>query len=107
MEDKPAVKNKYETNLGKIECDDLRCIIHDFRLPPRSGPLKMGPIVCPKILVRNYHYLLCNNPEECSSHKLYYVIQYIDQQLYIIKFNIVLYYVHLLVNILNIRRCTV
>jgi len=29
---------------------------------------KMGPTGCPKTLVRNYHYLLCNNPEERSSH---------------------------------------
>jgi len=28
----------------------------------------MGPISCPKTLVRNYHYSLHNNPEECSSH---------------------------------------
>ena len=26
----------------------------------------MGPIVRPKMSVRNYHYLLCNNPEEHS-----------------------------------------
>ena len=25
------------------------------------------PIVCPKTSVRNYSYLLCNSPEECSS----------------------------------------
>jgi hypothetical protein len=27
----------------------------------------MGPIGCPKTLVRNYGYLLCNSPEERSS----------------------------------------
>jgi len=32
-----------------------------------SWPLKMGPIVCPETSVRNYHYLLRNNPEERSS----------------------------------------
>jgi hypothetical protein len=29
--------------------------------------LKMGPIGCSET-VRNHHYLLCNNPEECSCH---------------------------------------
>jgi len=24
----------------------------------------VGPISCPERLVRNYHYTLCNNPEE-------------------------------------------
>ena len=33
--------------------------------------LKIGPIGCPKMSVRNYHYSLCNNPEECSSHLLH------------------------------------
>jgi hypothetical protein len=55
--------------------------MHDFRLPPWSGPLKMRPIGCPEMLVRNYHYLLCNNLEECSSHKMYYIIWYTEQQL--------------------------
>ena len=37
-----------------------------------SRPLKMGPIGCPEMSVRNYHYSLRNNSEECSSqiHKL-------------------------------------
>jgi len=30
----------------------------------------MGPIGCPETSVRNYHYLLRNNPEERSSHLL-------------------------------------
>ena len=40
---------------------------------PREGPypnyhsILLGPIVYPKTLVRNYHYSLRNNPEECSS----------------------------------------
>jgi len=29
----------------------------------------MGPIVCPETSVRNYHYLLRNNPEENSSQR--------------------------------------
>jgi hypothetical protein len=33
--------------------------------------LKKEPIGCPVMLVRNYHYLLNNNPEECSSHLLH------------------------------------
>jgi len=33
--------------------------------------LKMGPIGCPETSVRNYHYSLCNNPEERSSHLLH------------------------------------
>ena len=32
-----------------------------------SWPLKMGPIGCPEPYIRNYHYSLCNNPEEQSS----------------------------------------
>jgi hypothetical protein len=31
---------------------------------------KMGPIGCPETSVRNYHYPLRNNPEECSYHLL-------------------------------------
>jgi hypothetical protein len=30
----------------------------------------MGPIGCPEVPVRNYHYSLGNNPEECSYHLL-------------------------------------
>jgi len=30
----------------------------------------LGPIGCPKILVRNYHYMLCNIPEERRSYLL-------------------------------------
>jgi hypothetical protein len=32
-----------------------------------SWTMKMGPIGCPEMSVRNYHYWLRNNPEECSS----------------------------------------
>jgi len=28
------------------------------------------PVVCPETSVRNYHYSLCNNPEDHSSHLL-------------------------------------
>ena len=35
-----------------------------------SWNLKMGPIGCPETSVRNYYYLLCNSPEERSSHLL-------------------------------------
>jgi len=31
-----------------------------------SWTLRMGPIGCPKTSVRNYHYSLRNNPEQCS-----------------------------------------
>ena len=31
-------------------------------------PLNMGPINCPETSVRNYHYSLCNSPQERSSH---------------------------------------
>jgi len=52
--------------------------MHDFRFLLQSRwelrsfrlllwALKMEPIGCPQTSVRNYHYLLCNNPEECSS----------------------------------------
>ena len=33
-----------------------------------SWPLKMGLIGCLKTSVRNYHYSLHNNPEECNSY---------------------------------------
>jgi len=33
-----------------------------------SWPLKMGPIGCPEIWVRNYHYSLCNSPADSSFH---------------------------------------
>jgi hypothetical protein len=32
-----------------------------------SSPLKMEPISCPEMSERNYHYLLCINPEKHSS----------------------------------------
>jgi hypothetical protein len=35
-----------------------------------SWHLKMGPIGCPKMSVRNHHHLLHNNPDEGSSHVL-------------------------------------
>jgi len=36
----------------------------------KSGPLKMGLIRGPEKLVRNYHYSLYNNPQECSSQQI-------------------------------------
>jgi hypothetical protein len=47
--------------------------MRDFRLPPRSRPLKMGPIGSPETSVRNYHYSLRNNPEGRSCHLVTYV----------------------------------
>jgi hypothetical protein len=38
----------------------------DNLMTPSSG-VKMGPISCPKTLVINYHYLLCNISEKRSS----------------------------------------
>jgi hypothetical protein len=35
-----------------------------------SWSLGMGPIGCPETSVRNYHYWLCNNPEDRSSRLL-------------------------------------
>jgi len=35
-----------------------------------SWPLQMGPICCPEMPVREYHYKLRNNPEGWSSHPL-------------------------------------
>jgi len=37
---------------------------------PKIEPLKMGPIGYPETSLRNYHYSLCNSPEERSSHLL-------------------------------------
>jgi len=39
-----------------------------FLLARISWPLKMGPIVCPGRLVRNYHPTMCNIQEEQRSH---------------------------------------
>jgi len=36
----------------------------------KSVPLKMGLIEGPETLVRNYHYSLHNNPQECSSQEM-------------------------------------
>ena len=36
-----------------------------------SWTLRMGSIGCPKMSVRNCHYLLCNNPEDCCSQLLH------------------------------------
>jgi hypothetical protein len=33
-----------------------------------SWPMKMGPIGCPETMVRNYHYVLCDIPEDCRSY---------------------------------------
>jgi hypothetical protein len=41
--------------------------LRDFKFLLDSLPLKMELIGCPEMPVRNYHYLLHNNPEECSS----------------------------------------
>jgi len=41
-------------------------MFHDCLLVPS---LMMGPTGSPKTLVSNYHYLLHNNPEECSSQR--------------------------------------
>jgi len=86
---------KYNVRAAIIVMKGVRCVISGFRrevdekyallgyyaassgnfLPtfrdnlsvPSSIPLKMGPISCPETSVRNYHYLLRNNPEERSS----------------------------------------
>jgi len=34
---------------------------------PDFRPFKMEPIGCPETSVKNYHYSLCNEPEERSS----------------------------------------
>ena len=36
-------------------------------VPSSKGTLKMGPIGCPKMSVRNYQYLLCNNSKVHST----------------------------------------
>ena len=43
-----------------------------------SWPLKMGPIGCTETSLRNYHYSLRNNPEDCSSHNsiMFRIISY-------------------------------
>jgi len=48
-----------ESRFGPLNIAPTGCV---------AWPLKMGPIGCPETSVRNYHYSLCNNPEERSSH---------------------------------------
>jgi len=43
----------------------------------------MGPIGCPETSVRNYHYLLRNNPEECST--LIYLFLSVRQKFLVIN----------------------
>jgi len=35
-----------------------------------QGTLKMEPIGCPETSVRNFHYSLRNNPEQCCFHEV-------------------------------------
>jgi len=61
-----------------VRCGNFLPTFWDNLLVPSSGvenhldfqPPKMGPIGCPETLVCNYHYSLCNNPEEHSSRLL-------------------------------------
>ena len=39
-------------------------MFRDCCLPPRN---RWYPTGCPETSVRNYHYVVCNNPEECRS----------------------------------------
>jgi hypothetical protein len=61
VDEKCALGGYYTSNSG-----NFLLTFRDNLLAPSSG-VKMGPIGCPRTLVINYHYLLCNNPEECSS----------------------------------------
>jgi len=45
-------------------CSDVFLLFQDNL----SVPLKMGPIGCPRMSVKNCHYMLRNIPEEHSSH---------------------------------------
>ena len=44
--------------------------LHGSWIILRSLPLKMAPIVCSEMSVRDYHCSLCTNPEERGSHLL-------------------------------------
>jgi len=44
----------------------------------RSRTLRMGPIGCPETSVRNCHYSLRNNPEECSYGYSFSVFYWFD-----------------------------
>ena len=59
---------------------DETCALLCYYAASSGNFLKMEPIGCPEMWVRNYHYLLRNNPEERSSHSkldftLYYLIK--------------------------------
>jgi len=44
-------------------------------------PLKVGPVGIPEMLVRNYYYLLHNNPQECSAvfnNVLFFMLKVLD-----------------------------
>ena len=50
---------------------------------PQDSALRMGPIACPETSVRNHHYSLRNNPEECSSR--FYTMFYSSVKMYLLQ----------------------
>ena len=54
-------------NYAACSGNSLPTLWDNLLVPFSSWHLKMGPTGCPEASVRNYHYTLCNNPEECSS----------------------------------------
>jgi len=48
----------------------------------------MGPIGCPETSVKNYHYALCNNPEESSSRHGDYCVVFSHMEPYVYVHNV-------------------
>ena len=68
-----AIRGEYAVSSGNFLLkfwDNLSVPSAGVENPLDFQPLKMGTMGCPETLVRNYHCLLCNNPEEHSSHLL-------------------------------------
>jgi hypothetical protein len=58
----PTVRDNLSVPSSRVKQDQGRV--------KNSSPSNMRPIGCPETSARNYHYLLCNNPEGRSSHLL-------------------------------------
>jgi hypothetical protein len=46
-----------------------------YRFYLQGPPLKMEPVCCPEMQVRNYHYLLRHNPKQRSSQNTIFFLK--------------------------------
>ena len=52
-------------NYAACTCNSIPTFWNKLSVPSSSCDLKPGKTDCPKVLVRNYQYNMCNNTEEC------------------------------------------